>query len=1451
MTDSTTTFGNIIVIRKNGLDGSCAPLEERETLFGRHPDCDIRIQINTVSRKHAKITVDEDNKVWLHPLSEAQPTIHNDKILTSPILLQDKDVFDICGRLFRFDLAPKDKARTPDRKNRRSSVTSSAKKSPRRTPLSQRKTVDNASNVGASAPQMAALMEKLARRRKALSPGSEEEEEVEEEEEEDKEAVGVEEAPRQTLQTPVRQEMQQGGMDAVEPAAVVAVEPFFPQEEETLMFPGAPDDTSDFAAVVRRLSLEHSAADVQDILEEALVVAPPEALFKNLKKSAKKGASSAHKKKFGSTSKKVASSKKTPSSTTASGKKRLVRKRKSTAASSSAKALVMSCDSPVASATVASEGSPVPPSAQTPGQEGLNDSFTRRMMSHNPSNAVTPLKSSSEKNPPQSLLLRAGAERANVPDLEDVEQECGWMSVEVPESVVEEDEAQECMDVDPVSEAKTPATLSRADRRKSVQWSERIESTSPAVGAEEPIAPTSILAQKRQQRLATPIREQIHSLRAAEDSDEEKEEEEEEVQSRPRLKTPLRNELAQAVASKKRSQSEVAAAEQRRLKTPLRKEIAEAAAQKREKGSSEPLQKLHTPLRREIAEAAAKRSSTRRGVGQDEDPAEEEEPMQRRLKTPLRKEIAQAVANKKAEAEASSSGEASRPKLKTPLKREIAAAVAAKQKEPVVEAPKLKTPLKREILQAAGKRQQKKEADVEQDRPKLQTPLRKEIASAASKFQESRNELNKSGRQKLKTPLKKELLARAEARQGSRVGSVCSSSSNSASPAPSRTSARLATPLRSEIAVAGQRALQQQEDRQISSKAMPKLGTPLRKDIQAGNFQLLPVPMPEEQQQQQEEEQEAEMEQGQVHEIDEIFSEVAEQQEAEEPVSAEVQASAKSCKAPRPSLGDLNLRRLFGEKSTKGNRQSLGDLELQQLFVELQEEGPALEKRVKKARESLASYDLQGLFASLSEEHQQEVGCAEQLGDALVSAVVRSTLASPKGVADIHMLFASAEEDESEAEEEDESEAEEEQKQAEDSGESTDEEGVEDEDQENADEDSEVIFNTKRIFSSFEEEAGMDVMSPHAKSPALKRRKIGTPAAFKDHSQFPIKSKSKPTRVPVAKFNPNLFDNLSNAAQARVLGQREFPFHATQSPWRPSNNTRSVIHTVPVDEPEMAEEEEVKEQNEVAEAEAVEEQNEVAEAEAVEEQNEVAEEEAAEEQNEVAEAEAVEEQNEVAEEEAVEEQNEEAEAAQVAEDDEEEKVEVMEVTNQEEEESVAAPQEEEKEEEEAAPATRGTRRRSTRRTRAPSPSPQPEDEAPVVEDDASPARKAPRTRTRRTARAPAVEAIPSPLPTRRTRRRTTAVVEEPPTEAEEENMEVEVSKPKARGKRGAAAAARSTRRKTQAPVQEEQEQEEEQPQPEVEAPQKKPARSSRRKAAAAPVPVAEPPVTRRSARLRK
>ena len=91
-------------------------------------------------------------------------------------------------------------------------------------------------------------------------------------------------------------------------------------------------------------------------------------------------------------------------------------------------------------------------------------------------------------------------------------------------------------------------------------------------------------------------------------------------------------------------------------------------------------------------------------------------------------------------------------------------------------------------------------------------------------------------------------------------------------------SARLATPLRSEIAVAGQRALQQQEDRQISSKAMPKLGTPLRKDIQAGNFQLLPVPMPEEQQQQQEEEQEAEMEQGQVHEIDEIFSEVAEQQ---------------------------------------------------------------------------------------------------------------------------------------------------------------------------------------------------------------------------------------------------------------------------------------------------------------------------------------------------------------------------------------------------------------------------------------------------------------------------------------------------------------------------------------------------------------------------------------------
>ena len=167
---------------------------------------------------------------------------------------------------------------------------------------------------------------------------------------------------------------------------------------------------------------------------------------------------------------------------------------------------------------------------------------------------------------PQSLLLRAGAERANIPDVEQDEEEVEDVAAMEVDATVEQKMQQ--LEED----AKTPAgaRMSRADRRKSVQWSERIESTSPAVSSsEEAAAPTSILTQKHKQ--CAP-------------HEEEEEEEEEDEDTRPRLKTPLRNEIAQAVAAKKLEAG--ASSSIPKLKTPLRREIAQAAADKKKKNAN-------------------------------------------------------------------------------------------------------------------------------------------------------------------------------------------------------------------------------------------------------------------------------------------------------------------------------------------------------------------------------------------------------------------------------------------------------------------------------------------------------------------------------------------------------------------------------------------------------------------------------------------------------------------------------------------------------------------------------------------------------------------------------------------------------------------------------------------------------------------------------------------------
>nr|XP_028585771.1 proliferation marker protein Ki-67 [Podarcis muralis]XP_028585773.1 proliferation marker protein Ki-67 [Podarcis muralis]XP_028585774.1 proliferation marker protein Ki-67 [Podarcis muralis] len=99
-------FGKIVVIKKNGSDGTHFPLTRNSCLFGRKRECDIRIQLPQVSKEHCKIEVNENKEATLFNLSPANPTELNGNIFQQPTYLKHGDVFTIIDRSFRFEYPP-------------------------------------------------------------------------------------------------------------------------------------------------------------------------------------------------------------------------------------------------------------------------------------------------------------------------------------------------------------------------------------------------------------------------------------------------------------------------------------------------------------------------------------------------------------------------------------------------------------------------------------------------------------------------------------------------------------------------------------------------------------------------------------------------------------------------------------------------------------------------------------------------------------------------------------------------------------------------------------------------------------------------------------------------------------------------------------------------------------------------------------------------------------------------------------------------------------------------------------------------------------------------------------------------------------------------------------------------------------------------------------------------
>ncbi|XP_070847234.1 proliferation marker protein Ki-67 [Chaetodon trifascialis] len=105
--------GKIVVIKRSGGDGTEFPLTAT-CLFGRKPDCDIRIQLPQVSKEHCRIDFNENKEVILTNLSSVNPTRVNGEVLQQSERLKHGDVITIIDRSFRFEYPP---APTPKKRS--------------------------------------------------------------------------------------------------------------------------------------------------------------------------------------------------------------------------------------------------------------------------------------------------------------------------------------------------------------------------------------------------------------------------------------------------------------------------------------------------------------------------------------------------------------------------------------------------------------------------------------------------------------------------------------------------------------------------------------------------------------------------------------------------------------------------------------------------------------------------------------------------------------------------------------------------------------------------------------------------------------------------------------------------------------------------------------------------------------------------------------------------------------------------------------------------------------------------------------------------------------------------------------------------------------------------------------------------------------------------------------
>lgn len=92
--------------------GQVFPLEGESIILGRHPDCDVVLEVGAVSRQHARITK-ADGAFYVEDLHSRNGTFVNEEAVETPRKLVENDEVRICDLVFVFHLGPADDLQQP------------------------------------------------------------------------------------------------------------------------------------------------------------------------------------------------------------------------------------------------------------------------------------------------------------------------------------------------------------------------------------------------------------------------------------------------------------------------------------------------------------------------------------------------------------------------------------------------------------------------------------------------------------------------------------------------------------------------------------------------------------------------------------------------------------------------------------------------------------------------------------------------------------------------------------------------------------------------------------------------------------------------------------------------------------------------------------------------------------------------------------------------------------------------------------------------------------------------------------------------------------------------------------------------------------------------------------------------------------------------------------------